>query len=100
MGGGAEGRHSLFSPYFFMNTKKVEFEPPTGFTLPEGVGRGDDFDAVCTFRVKEDGTICLTRLGDTPMPGYGEKPERKRAYTDVAQEMQAARPVMNQEGSY
>lgn len=87
--------------------KKVEFPAPKGFLLPEGVGKGDDFDIVCTVRVKEDGTLCLTKLGDTPMPGYGEKAKGKQAndYSGLAESMQAERPmqerpVENQEGMY
>lgn len=77
-----------------MNEKRVEFRPPAGFILPEGVGRGDEFDSVCTFKVKEDGTICLTKLGNTPMPGYGKDKDskHKQDYSGVAQELQVARP--------
>lgn len=56
-----------------MRAKPVEFQIPDGFTLPEGTQPGEDFDAVCSFRVKPNGTVCLTMLGDVKMPGYDSK---------------------------
>lgn len=61
--------------------------------MPEGIGVGEDFDAVCTFRMKGPGTICLVTLGDSPMPGYGAKDEAekpKQDYSDVSQSLQQA----------
>ena len=37
---------------------------------PENTGEDKDFDMVCSFRAKPDGMICMTKLGDHPMPGY------------------------------
>lgn len=54
-----------------MKTRKVEFTPPAGAT-PEGVADGEEFDLVCTFRVKSGGTVCLIEMGDQKMPGYSE----------------------------
>jgi hypothetical protein len=54
-----------------MKSKPVEFQIPKGFTLPEGAEPGEDFDLVCSLRVKPNGTLCLTKLGDVDMPGYG-----------------------------
>lgn len=77
--------------------EKVEFVPPKGFTVPEH--EGTDFDLVCTFRVKDNGEICLTKLGDTAMPGYGakddhekgeSKSESKPNYASYATEMAGA----------
>lgn len=58
-----------------MNENKVEFFPPKGFSPPEQTEPGKGFDLVCTFKVKPDGAICLTRLGETDMPGYGGRDE-------------------------
>jgi hypothetical protein len=58
-----------------MKNGKVEFTPPTGAT-PEGTEAGKEFDLVCTFRVKDDGDVCLVMMGDTKMEGYDEKAER------------------------
>lgn len=54
---------------------RVEFRPPKGFAMPEGTEEKGEFDLVCTFRVKPDGMLCLTMLGDTKMPGYDGKEE-------------------------
>jgi|KBSSwiStaDraftv2_1062776.scaffolds.fasta_scaffold310264_2 hypothetical protein len=52
--------------------KRVEFKPPAG-VVPEGTKAGEEWDAVCTFRVKPNGDVCLVMLGDEKMPGYTEK---------------------------
>lgn len=72
-----------------MQGKLVEFKPPEGFVLPEGVGSGGEFDMVSTFRVKPDGNICLIQLGDTKMPGYSDKdmPMHKEGYGGYARGM-------------
>lgn len=54
-----------------MMTKRVEFKAPDG-VVPEGTMAGEEFDAVSTYRVKDNGTICLVMLGDTKMPGYDD----------------------------
>lgn len=60
-------------PIKTVTTKRVEFVPPNGAT-PEGTQAGEEFDAVCTFRVKDNGQICLIQLGDVQMPGYSDSP--------------------------
>ena len=77
--------------------KKVEFVPPQGFTLPEGTQAGEDFDLVCTFRVK-DNKICLVQLGDTKMPGYDKGRESRPDYSEYAKPMMDA--AQQQQGSY
>lgn len=57
------------------NGKRVEFPPPKDFHLPENALKNGEFEMVCEFHVKPDGTICLKKLGDTPMPGYDENGE-------------------------
>lgn len=58
---------------------KVEFTPPKEFTLPEGSNApGDRFDSVVTLEVDEDGKLCLVKLGDYDMPGYGKAGEADR----------------------
>lgn len=54
------------------SNKRIEFRPPDG-TVPEGTTEGEDFEAVCTFRVKGDGQLCLVMLGDVEMTGYKDK---------------------------
>jgi hypothetical protein len=81
------------------DSKKVEFTPPEGFTPPEH--KGDEFDLVCTFRVKEGGTICLIKLGETNMPGYEhdeggehEDSEHKPSYGEYTKGMTSMMPSM------
>lgn len=61
---------------------KVEFDPPKGFVLPEGAEPGKPWDAVCTFETnQETGKICMVKIADTDMPGYGsnEHEEKEKA---------------------
>jgi len=50
-----------------MKSQRVEFDPPEGLSIPAD---GEDFDVVCTLR-KKGNRLCLVRVGDSPMPGYG-----------------------------
>lgn len=72
-----------------MKSKQVEFMPPQGFTVPEGVSPGDSFDLVCSFKMKDSGMICMTELGDTKMPGYDDKQEERPSYGKYSEEMMA-----------
>ena len=74
-------------------SKRVEFIPPKDFAFPENADPDKDIDVVCSFRVK-DGKLCMTKLGDTPMPGYDgkeeddeheEEPKHKPSYGDYSQ---------------
>lgn len=59
--------------------------PPEGFHAPEGIEAGKEFDLVCTFRPSGDGKLCMTKLGDTNMPGYdGKDEERKPDYSEYS----------------
>ncbi len=51
---------------------RVEFKPPQGFKPPEGEPE-KEWEAVCTFKTKPDGMVCMTKLGETPLPGYDGK---------------------------
>jgi hypothetical protein len=53
----------------------IEFEPPKGFVIPEHQGK--EFELVCTFEVKPDGMICMTKLGDTELDKEDDHDERK-----------------------
>ncbi len=63
--------------------RKIEFTAPDG-VVPEGTKAGEEFDLVCTLRVKSDGQVCLVQVGDTKMPGYSDKdePKGKQSYAD------------------
>lgn len=58
-------------------SKKIEFKPPPEYKAPEGKQSGDEFEDVATFKIKPDGTLCLTMIGDIEMPGYDNKAEDK-----------------------
>jgi len=77
--------------------KRIEFTPPKG-VVPEGTKAGEEFDAVCTFRVKPDGDVCLVMLGDEKMPGYGERDRGKPSYKDEHEAMLGASEAPTQTG--
>ena len=54
----------------------MEFEIPEGWQPPENPDPDKDLDLVCSFKVKGN-ALCLTKLGDHPMPGYDEADEKK-----------------------
>lgn len=71
-----------------MKSKVVDFSPPDG-VVPEGTEEGEEFDLVCTFRVKGNGMICLVQAGDVKMPGYDTQGGKHRPdYSDESKSMQ------------
>lgn len=59
------------------NESYIEFDAPEGFELPEGVEVGKEFDLVATFKVKEDGEMCLQKVGGLPVKrASSQAPER------------------------
>lgn len=81
------------------DSQKVEFTPPKDFTPPAGSEGGEEFDLVCSFKAKEGGTICMTKLGDAKMPGYDDEGEsHKPDYKEYAQSMSQQMMGGNQEG--
>ncbi len=68
---------------------KVRFRPPPNFVPPEGLQNGDTFDVVDTYQVEEGGTVCLVKMGEADMPGYGKnhKESPKPDYGDYARSM-------------
>jgi hypothetical protein len=55
-----------------------EFPVPDGFTPPEGTQTGEPFQALGTFRVKSDGSMCLLAVDGSPVSsgegGASEQP--------------------------
>lgn len=76
---------------------------PDGWVAPEGIEVGEDFDQVCTFRMKGTGTLCLVKLGDADMPGYkdkedkSERPQYGKARDMMTGGQMASGPMMGQE---
>lgn len=64
----------------------MEFTPPEG-VVPEGTTSGEDFDLVCTFRLKDGGTVCIIKAGDMEMPGYDDRSESKPSYETYTKPM-------------
>ena len=82
---------------------RVEFAPPKSFNAPDNVEPGKDFDLVCSFQVKPDGKLCMTKLGDLDMPGYGsakdeEKTEHKPDYGEYSKGIMNEMPQAMQSG--
>lgn len=72
-----------------MRTRQVEFAAPAGL-VPEGTSVGEDFDVVCTMRLKPSGNVCLVKAGDIQMPGYDQKDKQVSGYGEYAQKLQSA----------
>ena len=55
--------------------------------MPEGSEAGKQFDLVCSFEVKPDGMVCMTKMGDMDMPGYknGESHEEYEHRPDYSE---------------
>lgn len=54
------------------NKKRIEFDLPEGFPIPDQLSESGEFDALATIQIKEDGTACLVALEGYRMPGYTE----------------------------
>jgi len=79
---------ATFYPEKPMSCKKYDFEPPKG-SVPEGTKPGDTFDLVTTYKLNDDGTVCLTQMGDMKMDADEGKPEKPktRQYQAEASDM-------------
>ena len=80
---------------------RVEFKPPKG-VVPEDVQAGDTFDLVSTYRVKDNGEICLVQIGDTKMEGYDEdeyKEKSQKTRQDYGEVMSAMHTAMSEGGT-
>lgn len=74
--------------------KRIEFEAPKGFVLPEGKGEGDDVEVLATVRAKSDGRLCLVELDGHRMPGYRDDEDDGKTYA------QASSDAMDEQGGY
>jgi len=69
---------------------RVEFRPPNSFAMPEGITPNEEFDCVCSFRRRNNGQVCMTKMGDAAMPGYDEKESSKPSYSEYSKPMRDA----------
>ena len=49
--------------------KEVHLDVPEGFEIPEGIKAGERFEAMSTYRLKENGQICLEAIEGNWLPG-------------------------------
>lgn len=71
-------------------SKKIEFDLPDGFSIPEGMSTNGEFDTLATVRIKDDGSACLVALDGYRMPGYQEGDEQESEDKDNRSYSQAA----------
>lgn len=53
----------------------IEFDPPEGYEAPEGIQIDKDYDALATFRIRPNGTLCLKAIGGLPV-SRSQAPEK------------------------
>lgn len=71
---------------------KIEFKPPENLKryLGEGLAPGQKVELLTSYRVKEDGNMCITMWDDeVPAPGYNEEgePEKESGFKERAMGM-------------
>lgn len=64
--------------------KKIEFDAPDGFVLPEGKAVNDDIEVMATIRMKPSGRLCLVELDGVRMPGYRDDEDDGKSYADAS----------------
>jgi|GEM_PF-5850920 hypothetical protein len=69
-------------------TSKIQFDPLPN-AVPEGTQIGDTFDIVCTFKLCDSGSVCLTQMGDVKAEDE-DKPKFRPDFKDDAKSIQAS----------
>lgn len=73
------------------HSEKVRFKPPKGWMPPDGSEKDGKFDIVDTWKIEEDGQLCLIKLGDHDMKyEEHEKKENKPDYSEVSKPMMSS----------
>ncbi|MEO7099097.1 MAG: hypothetical protein ABI162_07025 [Luteolibacter sp.] len=54
----------------------VEFKIPEGFHVPDGVKPGEEFNAVGSFLLHEDGTMCLLEVEGSVVKPMAMEPDK------------------------
>lgn len=57
----------------------MKFKLPTGFELPAGVEPGQEFDAVVTLNLGEDGSVSVVALDGAPISDVDDDEEADEA---------------------
>lgn len=50
-----------------------EFKTPQGYIVPEGLNEGETFEDIATFKLKSNGQVCITKMGDSPIQDEGSE---------------------------
>lgn len=74
--------------------KRIEFDAPAGWSLPEGKATGDDVEVLATIRAKSDGRLCLVELDGHRMKGFRDDEDDGKTYA------QASADAMDEQGGY
>lgn len=74
--------------------KRIEFDAPDGWSLPEGKATGDDVEVLATVRAKSDGRLCLVELDGHRMKGFRDDEDDGKTYA------QASADAMDEQGGY
>lgn len=64
--------------------KRIEFDAPDGWVLPEGKAVGDDIESMTIVRMKSDGRLCLVELDGVRMKGFREDEDDGKTYAEAA----------------
>lgn len=62
----------LYGPRFKIMSKKIEFTVPEGYSFPEGIKEGDQFQELVTLQYKGQRNVCVYGINEIPMPGVGK----------------------------
>lgn len=60
----------------------MKFILPTGFEIPAGVEPGQEFDAVVTLSLGDDGSVIATALDGSPLASEEEEDEVESVESD------------------
>ena len=67
---------------------KIRFKPLPN-AVPEGTAVGDEFDLVTTYRLENDGSVCVTMMGDVKAD-EDKKDSYRPNFKDEAADIQAS----------
>jgi hypothetical protein len=70
----------------------VDFPIPEGFQPPEGTKQGDEFQALATLKVDEDGDLCLLALDGAEVKPESEEEEGNEDQGGMMDKMRQALP--------
>ena len=62
----------------------AEFYPPSSWSPPDGAKPGREFEFMASGMVKEDGTLCITKLGGIEKDEEGEMEVEEESGTEAA----------------